>query len=258
MALEGGNMNEGVVRIGDTVRRGVSPWTPTIHRLLAHVRAQGVRWVPRVHGIDDEGREVLDYIPGEVRHDMARWQRDESILADVARALRQWHDATTTFEVRPDDVWFWPGREPREVICHNDFAPYNHVFRDHRFVGAIDYDICYPAPRLWDLAYTAYRYVPLTPPRDADVADGAGADRSPFDRATMRARLAAFLHAYAGDDPALRYPQDELVAMVAPRLIAMAEWCAEQLDRPAIVQNGLMYRAHAEWLAAGGLGTDES
>jgi len=84
-ALEGGNMNEGVVRIGDTVRRGVSPWTPTIHRLLAHVRAQGVRWVPRVHGIDDEGREVLDFIPGEVRHDMPLWHRDESILADVAR-----------------------------------------------------------------------------------------------------------------------------------------------------------------------------
>jgi hypothetical protein len=88
--------------------------------------------------IDDEGREVLDYIPGEVRHDMPRWQRDESILADVARALRAWHDATTTFEVRPDDVWFWSGREPREVICRSNFAPHNHVFRDHRFVGAIE------------------------------------------------------------------------------------------------------------------------
>jgi len=74
----------------------------------------------------------------------------------------------------------------------------------------------------------------------------------------MRARLALFLAAYAGDDPALRYPPDELVAMVTPRLIAMAEWCAEQLDGPAIVQNGVMYRAHAEWLAAGGLGAAES
>jgi len=84
-ALEGGNMNERVVRIGDTVRRATSPWTPTIHRLLAHVRAQGVRWVPRVHGIDDEGRKVLYFIPGEVRHDMPLWQRDESILADIAQ-----------------------------------------------------------------------------------------------------------------------------------------------------------------------------
>lgn len=132
--------------------------------------------------ITAEGREALDFIPGEVRHDMPRWQRDESILADVARALREWHDATTSSEVRPDDVWFFPGREPREVICQNDFAPYNHVFRDHRFVGAIDYDICYPAPRLWDLAYTGYRYDPLTPRADADVDDGPGAGRSPHER----------------------------------------------------------------------------
>jgi len=48
------------------------------------------------------------------------------------------------------------------------------------------------------------------------------------------------------------------VAIVTPRLIAMAEWCAEQFDRPAIVQNGLMYRAHADWLAAGGLGAAQS
>ena len=110
------------------------------------------------------------------------------------------------------------------------------------------------APRLWDIAYTAYRYVPLTPPLGADVADGPGADRSPFDLAAMRGRLAVFLDAYADDDPALRYSQDEVVAMVTPRLIAMAQWCAAQLDRPAIVQNGVMYRAHAEWLATGGLG----
>jgi hypothetical protein len=44
----------------------------------------------------------------------------------------------------------------------------------------------------------------------------------------------------------------------APRLIAMAEWCAVQPDPPAIVWNGVMYRAHAEWLAAGGLGAAES
>ena len=240
------------------MRRAASPWTPTIHRLLAHVRAHGVAWVPRVHGFDEQGREVLEYIEGEVAHGDPAWIRSEAVLTDVVRALRQWHDATATFKVRTDDSWFVPGREPREVICHNDFAPYNHVFRDGRFVGAIDYDICYPAPRLWDLAYTAYRYVPLTPPRDDDVADGAGADRSPFDRASMRARLAAFLDAYAGDDLALRYSQRAVVETVAPRLDAMAEWCAEQHDQPAIVRNGLMYRAHAEWLAAGGLGTDES
>jgi aminoglycoside phosphotransferase (APT) family kinase protein len=144
------------------------------------------------------------------------------------------------------------------VICHNDFAPYNHVFRDGRFVGAIDYDICYPAPRLWDIAYTTYRYVPLTPPRVADVEDGPGADRSPFDLAQVRGRLALFFDAYAAASPGLRYPAEAAVTMVIPRLIAMAEWCAEQLDRPSVVQNGVMYRAHAEWLAGGGLDADSA
>jgi len=123
-----------------------------VHRLLAHVRAQGVTWVPRFHGIDDQGREILDFIPGEVLHDMPAWLWDEAVLTDVARALREWHEATASFDVRPGDAWFWPGLEPREVSCHNDFAPYNHVFRDGRFVGAIDYDICYPGPCRWDLA----------------------------------------------------------------------------------------------------------
>jgi hypothetical protein len=102
----GGNMNAGVVRIGDTVRRGTSAWTPTVHRLLAHVRAQGLTWVPRVHGIDEQSREVLDFIEGEVGHADPVWIRTEAVLTDVARALREWHDATATFEVRPGDSWF--------------------------------------------------------------------------------------------------------------------------------------------------------
>jgi Ser/Thr protein kinase RdoA (MazF antagonist) len=47
------------------------------------------------------------------------------------------------------------------IIVHNDFAPYNHVFSDGGFVGAIDFDTCYPASREWDLAWTLYRYVYL-------------------------------------------------------------------------------------------------
>jgi aminoglycoside phosphotransferase (APT) family kinase protein len=39
--LAGGTMSR-VQRAGDTVRRGVGPWTPTVHRLLEHVRARGV------------------------------------------------------------------------------------------------------------------------------------------------------------------------------------------------------------------------
>ena len=115
------------------------------------------------------------------------------------------------------------------------------MFRDGRFVGAIDFDTCYPGPRLWDLAYTAYRYVPLTPDADEAVQQ------------RRLSRLDVFLDAYAGGDPALRYTPSQLLGFVVPRLVAMADWCDQQesADRR---RDGVMYRSHAQWIAAGGLG----
>ena len=36
-ALEGGNLNPEVVRVGDTVRRSAGSWTPAVHDLLQHL-----------------------------------------------------------------------------------------------------------------------------------------------------------------------------------------------------------------------------
>jgi hypothetical protein len=48
-----------VVRVGDTVRRTAGPWTPAVHALLRHVRAEGFTQVPEPRGLDEHGREVL-------------------------------------------------------------------------------------------------------------------------------------------------------------------------------------------------------
>jgi hypothetical protein len=56
--LAGGN-TVGAVRIGDTVHKQASPWTPTVHALLRHLEAAGVGGVPRALGFDDQGREML-------------------------------------------------------------------------------------------------------------------------------------------------------------------------------------------------------
>jgi hypothetical protein len=260
--LAGGNMTAGVVRVGDTVRRPTSPQSQTVHRLLVHARDRGVEWLPRVHGVDDQGREILDFIEGEVLHGNPEWMWEPAVLHDVVRALRQFHDATADFPRSAGDVWFWPGKEPAEVICHVDFAPYNHVFRGERFAGAIDFDLCYPAPRLWDLAWTVYRYGPLTPPRDAQVPDGEGADRSPFDVATMQERAQRALDdygPYAGADGGTARVRTvaELLGWVVPRLEAIADWGAQQ-DSPEHQGWARMYRAHARWIEQGGLGEVES
>jgi aminoglycoside phosphotransferase (APT) family kinase protein len=250
--LTGGNMAGPVVRVGATVRRATTPQTPTVHRLLRHVRAQGVAWVPEVYGTDDQGREVLSFIAGEVVHDLPSWLWNDSVLTAVAGALRQWHDATSSFPHTAQDVWWAPARGNAEVICHTDFAPYNHVFVDGTFVGAIDFDLCHPGPRLWDLAYTAYRYVPLTPLPEDEVPDHDSWGRSPLPREVQQARLAAFLDAYAGRDAGLRYPAADLLETLVERLDQMADWCQEQ-DSAALQGNGVMYRAHARWVEAGGL-----
>lgn len=250
--LSGGNMG-GAVRVGATVRKPATPQSATIQRLLAHVRAQGVTWVPEPLGTDEQGRDVWSFIVGEVVHDHPAWLWSTEVLVTAAKRLREWHDATASFERRSDDVWWWPGKLPADVICHVDFAPYNHVFRDGKLVGAIDFDICYPGPRLWDLAYTAYRYLPLTPHVDDAVDDGAEWGRTHLVPAQINERTIMFLDAYAGRDAHLRYPASALLGYVPPRLIAMADWCARQ-DDPALRRNGVMYRAHAEWLARGARG----
>ncbi|MCB0202854.1 MAG: phosphotransferase, partial [Anaerolineae bacterium] len=92
--LPGGNMSV-VWRVGDTVRREAGPWTSQVHRLLEHLRSQGITFVPKPLGIDEEGREVLTYLPGAVGGSpLAGSQRSDAVLVQAATMLRTLHDAT--------------------------------------------------------------------------------------------------------------------------------------------------------------------
>lgn len=239
-----------VVRAGDTVRRKATPATATTQRLLAHVRSRGVDWVPEPLGLDEQGREVLSFIPGDVPHAMPEWIWDDAVLLDVGRALRKWHDATVDFD-RAEAAWNHSVPGAPEVVCHVDFAPYNCVFRDGHFVGLFDFDLCAPGPRLWDLAYTAYRFVPLMPEREAGAATGAS-DCSPFSLAETWARADAFLEAYASAGPPLRYERGALVSATIERLHAIADWTEDYARTSGIVAlepHPALYRGHARWLS---------
>lgn len=169
-----------VLRIGDRVHRPAGEWTTGVHALLKHLEAGGFSGAPRVHGFDAEGREIVDFFPGDVPDSEAHVS--DAALRDVAVLLRAFHDATVDFTPPPNAAWYFTSRVPAEVICHGDVAPYNTVFRDGRPVAFIDFDTAHPAPRVWDVAYAAYRFVQL-------VEDGVPAEE-------QARRLALFADAY--------------------------------------------------------------
>lgn len=251
--LHGGFMST-VSRVGETVRRAATPAGPTIQRLLAHVRGRGFEWAPEPLGLDDRGREVLAFIAGEVPHEMPAWVWSDQVLADVAVALRRWHDASLAFDLR-DAVWNFVTPGTAEVICHNDFATYNCVFQQGRLVGVIDYDLCAPGPRLWDIAYTAYRFVSLMPGPDADSS--IGGERSPFPRAEAKARLDSFLKSYSAAGEPLVYEGSQVIQTAIERLFAIARWTDNYVETSgisALEPHSAMYRAHAAWLGTWEIG----
>ncbi|SPM00053.1 aminoglycoside phosphotransferase [[Actinomadura] parvosata subsp. kistnae] len=192
VVLAGGGVNH-VVRAGATVRRPAGPWTPAVHRLLRHLEAQGFAGAPRCHGLDERGREVLDFVPGETAgYPLPGWVRTDEALAGVARLLRGYHDATVGCSRAGE--WYFPPVEPAAVICHGDVAPYNCVFRRGGPVAFIDFDTAHPGPRVWDVAYAAYRFVPLHDPGDGDGI--------PVGEQARRLRLFADAYGLGADDRA--------------------------------------------------------
>jgi len=247
--LSGGAMNA-PVRSGNQVRRAARESSATIHRLLRHARDRGIDWVPEPIFLD-AGWEIVSFIEGEVPHEMPDWVWSTETLREVARRIRRWHDATADFP-REGAVWGFSNGEADEVICHNDFAPYNCVFRDRSFAGLIDFDLCCPGTRLWDLAYTAYRFIPIMPHEPVGYGpEGEEPERSPFELDETLRRVDDFLAAYSGGDAAVSYSRAELLAKTAVRLDVVAKWTADFAERAGnerLRANACMYSAHAGWV----------
>ncbi len=106
VALTGGRITQGVVRVGNTVRRPTGPHTPFVHSLLRHLEEVGFDGAPRVLGIDERGREIVTFIEGHVPPDLATWLDNQ--LVEAAELIRRFHDATAGAELAAGE----------EVVCH--------------------------------------------------------------------------------------------------------------------------------------------
>lgn len=160
--LSGGNVNESVVRVGDTVRRALSPYSNAVHAWIKHLNAEGFVEAPEFLGTDEQGREMLGYIEGYCGVSDVLWQNSD-MLSSAARLLRRYHDLSADFVFEAHDwAYSFPDSSKREVLCHNDFAPYNLIFKNNTTVGLIDYDLVGPGPRLRDVAYAVYWFAPLS------------------------------------------------------------------------------------------------
>lgn len=182
--LKGGRVDQ-IIRQGETIHRPAGEWTPIIHKLLLHLRAHGFLDAPEPFGFDNAGNEIVSFMPGEVsNYPLSETAVSEEALISAAQLLRRYHDTTLSFvnELSGNESWMLPPREPAEVICHGDYAPYNVVLQGQKAVAIIDFDTAHPAPRVWDIAYALYRWTPLTHP---DNPDGFGTEQEKRQRAQL-------------------------------------------------------------------------
>lgn len=148
----GGARVRGVVRIGATVRRPLSPRASFTHAVLRHLEQAGFDGAPRLLGIDGSGREILGFVEGVSgpAHHSTRCL-DDRCIADAAAMLRRFHDATAGSALAG----------ACEVVCHNDWNPTNAVYRGAELVAMLDFDDAAPGARLADLGYTAFQWLDL-------------------------------------------------------------------------------------------------
>lgn len=169
MLLPGGFTNAGrVIRVGDTVRRPWRPTSPSTNALLNHLERVGFDGAPRFLGVDDHGREVLSFVPGQAAIEpLPSWALSDEALVSVAELLRRYHDAVASFD-GTRHVWPRPVPAPFRdgIVTHNDPNLDNVIFVDGRAVALIDFDLASPACAPWDVACAARLWAPLRDEQD--------------------------------------------------------------------------------------------
>ncbi|WP_204745358.1 phosphotransferase [Glycomyces paridis] len=144
--LTGGNVTESVVRVGDTVRRSRGAGSAFASRVLVHLESVGFAHAPRFLGVDEQGRDVLDFVPGRTTDHPS--QRAVGAYRLGARMLKALHEATAGHALAGSE----------ECVIHGDPGPYNTVFREGLPVVLIDWDAARPGRAIDDVGFMAWTW----------------------------------------------------------------------------------------------------
>lgn len=178
--LTGGRVTAQVVRRGEFVHRTPCKNAAFVHQVLEFLEAGGVEGVPRYRGLDQQGREVLTFLPGQVPPDLGFFTQAQCCQA--VERMKAFHSCLRDF----------PGCPPGWTVCHNDLSPCNYVFQEGRPVGIIDWDAAAFGHPLDDLAYALWLWLDL--------------GNEEYSYATVRQRMGVMLDAYgvaAGERPGM-------------------------------------------------------
>jgi hypothetical protein len=163
-----------VFRRGDSVIRPAPPNWGGLHAFFVRLREAGFDGAPVPTGPVVDGREQLEFMPGDVPlFPEPDWAFDESVLISVGALLREYHAAAGKVAFDASAPWSSELADPEggPLLCHNDVCHENVVFRDGDAWAIIDWDFAAPGRPAWDLAMTAWYWVPMRPDDRDDGLD---------------------------------------------------------------------------------------
>ncbi|WP_162046541.1 phosphotransferase [Vibrio taketomensis] len=214
----------------EVVYRPLNPWSHTVHQLLNHYVAVGLKQCPRFIAIEDD-KEVLSFVSGDTyNYPLVGAIASQNALISASKLLRKLHDASESFIAEyslQSFTWMIAPRPPFEVICHGDFTPYNVALSSDEVVGVFDFDTAHPAPRIWDLAYSIYCWAPFK----TDKNDQLGS----LEDQIVRAKL--FCDSYG----ATTHHRSALVYSMIERLEALVDFMLKQAE-----QGNTQFQSHIE------------
>lgn len=211
------NIGRPEIKIKDKkVIRPQKPWSIDIQNFLRYLRDKNVTYVPEPLGFDQDGNEILSYVPGEVySYPLPAKLLTQKSIISAGKLLRDFHDKGADFlkSLSGQEKWMLTYDMPHEVMCHGDFAPYNVTTIDGIATGIIDFDTLMPGTRLWDVVYGAYRWVPLYFDDTTEVTT------------EMQVRLRLFLEAYG-------LSKSEY-SLIVPCLVKRLDYLIEFMEKEA-------------------------